>query len=619
MLMLRYLLLTVLLAACAVANQPSIDAGVTARQRLSASHSSVHRLSFTLTDASCAQSGSISVLSCPGVVGDGVTDDWAAIQSCINTHPNIRIFFPKTSPPLPPGQVEPNIDYRLSQTLYACGPDQTLDGITGFGSGGTVLWWSSIDADGGATAPYTSTGIALAPNPTQPCDPSAPCSCEWTQSPTGARIESINLRAGATAYADNAAGILISAVGVVLDHVSVQGFAGDGIDIESNTSGANASDFHISSVTSTYNFGSGMHTAGANSEIGVFSACISQSNHKWGFLEDSTFGNVYISPQTRGNLLGGFHALNVEGSSQFIGGYAELDQPLSQVGSHNIMFGGNVGVDQTLHPAVISGTLAGSTSGLAQTQTVFVQPAGTPDAGSALSPVTLLTGGWGDPSGVFSATTSGIPSSGYVELRRAVADPANPTAPASWWGITTYTAIHSPLYYSILFSDSTTSVGQGAVWIPRGLFLGGANPAADVRRLIVNAQSVPTGNNPWGKPWGLGDIVLNSLSTPGQPIGWTYTGSAWTAFGMAGVLSASQSWAAHAPDGSYMATTTVSVTGATPGDTVSCGYSSLAKDGYLLSGSVTAAGVVSVTLLDLSAQGWTLPSGTLRVDVVHHQ
>ena len=61
---------------------------------------------------------------CDGVVGDGHTDDWFALQSCINNNPGKHIVLPKT-------QVYPeSTDYYVTQTLTLCGDSQWLSGET---------------------------------------------------------------------------------------------------------------------------------------------------------------------------------------------------------------------------------------------------------------------------------------------------------------------------------------------------------------------------------------------------------------------------------------------------------------------------------------------------------
>jgi len=64
-----------------------------------------------------------------------------------------------------------------------------------------------------------------------------------------------------------------------------------------------------------------------------------------------------------------------------------------------------------------------------------------------------------------------------------------------------------------------------------------------------------------------------------------------------------------------IATTTVAVAGAAVGDTVGVGFSLAVPAGAFLSGSVTAVGVVTITLFNKTGAPLDLASGTLRADV----
>ncbi|MFZ0794141.1 MAG: hypothetical protein WAM65_10240 [Candidatus Korobacteraceae bacterium] len=74
----------------------------------------------------------INVVTDCGAVGDGITDDWAAIQACITDHPGRTIFFPKMR--LVPcssgagGGCEGSVDYYVSKTLKLNGNGQALIG-----------------------------------------------------------------------------------------------------------------------------------------------------------------------------------------------------------------------------------------------------------------------------------------------------------------------------------------------------------------------------------------------------------------------------------------------------------------------------------------------------------
>src|ERR1035441_2443561 len=76
----------------------------------------------------------INVVTDCGAVGDGVADDWAAIQACITNHPGRTIFFPKMRfvPCLKGagGGCDGSVDYYVSKTLKLNGNGQALVGTS---------------------------------------------------------------------------------------------------------------------------------------------------------------------------------------------------------------------------------------------------------------------------------------------------------------------------------------------------------------------------------------------------------------------------------------------------------------------------------------------------------
>jgi hypothetical protein len=76
----------------------------------------------------------INVVTDCGAVGDGVTDDWAAIQACLTNHPGKTIFFPKmrTVPCVSGagGMCVGSVDYYVGKTLKLSGNGQALVGTT---------------------------------------------------------------------------------------------------------------------------------------------------------------------------------------------------------------------------------------------------------------------------------------------------------------------------------------------------------------------------------------------------------------------------------------------------------------------------------------------------------
>jgi len=88
--------------------------------------------------------------------------------------------------------------------------------------------------------------------------------------------------------------------------------------------------------------------------------------------------------------------------------------------------------------------------------------------------------------------------------------------------------------------------------------------------------------------------------------------------GIAKHLSNTKTWdPSSVADGNFTSTT-ITVTGASLGDTVTVGFTTAVPAGAILSGSVTAAGTVTVTLFNKTGSALDLGSGTLRADVWQH-
>ena len=83
-------------------------------------------------------------------------------------------------------------------------------------------------------------------------------------------------------------------------------------------------------------------------------------------------------------------------------------------------------------------------------------------------------------------------------------------------------------------------------------------------------------------------------------------------------LSAATTWDPVSISNNTSTSTTVTVTGAHIGDTVTVGFSAAVPADALLVGSVTATNTVTVTLFNNTGSALDLVSGTLRADVWQH-
>jgi hypothetical protein len=135
---------------------------------------------------------------------------------------------------------------------------------------------------------------------------------------------------------------------ITLSNVSVQGFAGNGIDVNTANwnydNARNSNIFLFSNVTAIDNEGNGFFTYSSNANASTCITCNGFGNRGSGIFEDTQFGNTYIGPHVDANRMEAFWCQN---STAIIGLYSEGDQPPSR-------FKHNSGLGST-GPTVISG------------------------------------------------------------------------------------------------------------------------------------------------------------------------------------------------------------------------------------------------------------------------
>ncbi len=95
-------------------------------------------------------------------------------------------------------------------------------------------------------------------------------------------------------------------------------------------------------------------------------------------------------------------------------------------------------------------------------------------------------------------------------------------------------------------------------------------------------------------------------------------GAVAAASGTASLKRGSKTWDSADTADDATATTTVTVTGALVGDPVQVGFSLAVPAGAILTGHVTAANTVTVTLLNKTGGALNLGSGTLVAQVLRH-
>ncbi len=140
--------------------------------------------------------------------------------------------------------------------------------------------------------------------------------------------------------------------------------------------------------------------------------------------------------------------------------------------------------------------------------------------------------------------------------------------------------------------------------------------SSKIKALIYQTSGIPYSGNP--SRTSLLELAVNGIPSgsttviPRGPLAWN--GGTPIVKHLSGTVSWEPSPVRH---GSAIGTT-LTVSGASPGDTVSVGYSSAVPVGALLVGAVTAPDTVAVTLLNQTGQTLHLTPGTLRADCWVH-
>jgi hypothetical protein len=213
----------------------------------------------------------INALTDCGARADGVSDDSAALQQCIATHPGRTILFPKSQP-------SGDCDYKLSQTLSFNTYSTALAGVGGTTNANTTLCWTTdvtgIDITGGL----------------------------------GQSLRNLNLRGNSPFNAvrtdtyprGSSDGIRVNGGQVSIREVFVSGFSRHGINVDSKLGGG--PDLWVfQNVRVQSNRGDGFHISGMDSNAGLCLLCISRLNQGWGFYDDAVIGSTFVAPLTDGN------------------------------------------------------------------------------------------------------------------------------------------------------------------------------------------------------------------------------------------------------------------------------------------------------------------------------
>lgn len=259
----------------------------------------------------CAAFAQTNVMrDCPGVTGDGVTDDYSALQACLNVNAGRHIFFPKTQIVDSSGN---HPDYHISQALHMKGYEQWLDGEVG----GEAFGGVQIKCDAGGIEAKQSEGV-YAP-----------------------RISNLYPR-GANQYVAGSVGIHISAGQALLEHSTAYHFE-TGIRIDSMSAAENANLFHLTDVRSISNSGDGIYIFGENSNAGITERVSVQNNGGYGINDQSFLGNTHIQPHAAYNALGDYNTKGNPQRNSWINPYSEGGSPISHFKSGDVVINGVIG------------------------------------------------------------------------------------------------------------------------------------------------------------------------------------------------------------------------------------------------------------------------------------
>lgn len=271
-----------------------------------------------------------------GAVGDGSTDDYAAINAALD---DIRDLDADATTSKGAVLFLPHGDYRISQTLRV-NRGLTIAGVGGGQFGGTVLvpdaGVTAIQADAPATSTDGFRGGGLI------CD----------------------LQIRPASKSGTGHGIFLKAR-MTLRNLYIRGCSGDGVHIvaaSSDTPSTNANCWRMFEVVSSFNDGHGIFVDGGDTNAGACFGGSATDNGGWGVYDSSSLGSHWFGFHTSNNTLGGFKMDGTSADSVFVGCYTEGDQPESSLSAGAIWIGGTVGANfDTEDGAVMRGGVTGIT------------------------------------------------------------------------------------------------------------------------------------------------------------------------------------------------------------------------------------------------------------------
>jgi len=431
-----------------------------------------------------------------GAVGDGVTDDYAAIMAAIESAMQPRLAFQRVSPEVyfPMGK------YRCTQTIQL----KSSVKLRGDGSGQNNVYSTQLIFPAGVG------GVVV-----HRADTFGAGSVAATYGGDCSVIEGLAFVGAAGAASALPDGIWLRAR-AVLRNCSFVGFQGNGIRIEANTGSApygNANNWRIDDCAAVNNVGHGLFVNGQDVNAGLCTALDVSSNAGWGMWDSSFLGNCYIGVHSAGNAGGSFK--HDGGPTPYIGCYIEGGQPLAEFGQGALLIGGLM-----------------QTSDLDYTK-LFAEFRNQVNSLNTNKPLRSTS----SSGGVTISATIGAQNGGH-NVQSFVHSVNAPHGFQTILGLSGtvmrvgYGTGNAGDTYLITGPNSAYHFGRGATqpysFLTDKLFLGGAG--ANDARNVTCKSSVPASGT-----WARGDIVFNTSASAGGYVGWVCvtggTPGTWKQFG----------------------------------------------------------------------------------------
>lgn len=237
---------------------------------------------------------------CPGVVGDGLTDDCSALQACIDVNAGRHMIFNRNNNGA-------NGDYHI-----AC-PALKMKG--------QYQW---LDADVEGVKIRSDHG----------------CILSTSEDGSSQNVRLSNLRCyGAAPYDPSAVGFEINSPGATMEHLEGYHFGLYDFWIHSGLH-SSADLFRLRDSQATWAGSDGVRIEGGDAQAGLTENLSVTNNLGYGLNDSSFLGNTHIQPHSRSNGLGGYFCKGNPMVTTFVNPYSEQDQPMNVYKVGCIVVGG---------------------------------------------------------------------------------------------------------------------------------------------------------------------------------------------------------------------------------------------------------------------------------------